>query len=161
MISWTDRFFWRKDCGASHKFKCTFKLGLTGDNEHRSIMDVNVSTIFCFQAFPSISNIVHLVFIAVGMVFMALSVPFTFLTSRGQRGRRVMMVAYLSPGKTTASQVPWRDIMMPTCTRHWLGSTCLMTLLFSRKLGSLSIFFTAKGLPKCWFKKIDAKQPFG
>ena len=120
-----------------------------------------VLTIFCFQAFPSISNIVHTCFHCSWDGVYDTSVPITFLTSWGQRGRRVKMVAYLSPGKTTASQVPWRDIMMSTCTRHWLGCACLMALLLPKKLGSLSISLQRQASQNVGSKKLMQTNPSG
>ena len=135
-------------------------LGLTGANEHRSIMNMYVLTIFCFQAFPSISNIVHPCFHCswdgVYDTICPNYIPNFVKTKRKKSEDGALSRDWEDDSKSGPLMRHYdADVHEALAWLRMLDGSS-----FSDKAGQSVNFFTAKGKPKCWFKKSDAKQPF-
>ena len=115
---------------------------------------------FSFKLLPQYLTLYTLVFIAVGVVLMSLSVPFTLLTTKRQRIRRGK-VTHIRAGMNLRSLLPWCHIMMLTYTRHLLVYACLMALILPTKMGSQSISLQSKERQNVGSEKVMQHNPSG
>jgi len=123
-------------------------LGLTGPNKNKSIMDMYLSIIFCFQAFPKLSNIVYpCSWGGVYDTICPIYVPNFEKTKQKKDG--------ISPASRE------HDNRSGPLEKHYDANVhealvrfrMLDGSYFSEKAGQSVNFFTEKGKPKCWVKK--------